>query len=163
MHELTIRDVCDDDAPEIARMWQELALMHFEIDEGFPPPVPGAAIRYAERVVASAQHRGSRAYVAEWGGKVVGFILAGYTDLYSDLFEEVDAGFIADLYVDRDYRRRGIGRRLVDAVLEWFRSQEVYHVEWNAAAANPESRGFWRSVGGRDLLVRMRLDLEESG
>jgi aminoglycoside 6'-N-acetyltransferase I len=36
-----------------------------------------------------------------------------------------NVGFIEGLYVEPDYRRRGIARQLIDKSYEWFRYKEV--------------------------------------
>ena len=42
---------------------------------------------------------------------------------------------------------------------QWFRSRGIQHMEWYVAARNRDGRTFWESLGGRDIMVRMRMEL----
>ncbi len=41
----------------------------------------------------------------------------------------------------------------------WFRERSVQHFKWQVAAANDDSRAFWRVMDGREVMIRMRMDL----
>ena len=101
-----------------------------------------------------------RAFVAEIEREVVGYVLGAVVDLHPDLFQHVESGYIADIYVDPAYRRRGIARMLLDAIRGWLAEQGVQHIEWQVAATNPAGTAFWEAVGGRPVMVRMRLPLD---
>ena len=90
---------------------------------------------------------------------MIGYILGAVVDLHADLFEPVDSGFIADLFVDPAYRQRGIGRRLVETINDWFQEQGVRYTELQVAAANRAGVAFWESVGGQPITVRVRMDV----
>ena len=47
----------------------------------------------------------------------------------------------------------------MDALRQWFREQNVTHFDWHVAAQNPDALAFWRSVGGREVMIRMRAVL----
>jgi hypothetical protein len=44
----------------------------------------------------------------------------------------------------------------------WFRERGITHYDWHVAARNPEGLAFWRSIGGREVMIRMRAELGES-
>jgi GNAT superfamily N-acetyltransferase len=74
----------------------------------------------------------------------------------------VDTGFIADVYVDPEFRRQGIARRLVETINKWFTEQGVRHVEWQVAVANADGTHFWEALGGQAITVRMRVRLDRA-
>jgi GNAT superfamily N-acetyltransferase len=82
-------------------------------------------------------------------------------DFVPDIFDQEAGGFIADIYVDSTVRRRGIGRALAQAVKDWFRRHHVKYFDWQVAFHNPGAMAFWRAIGGREVMVRMRADLGE--
>ncbi len=160
MSETTIRPVMPHDEAAIARLWQALSDYHVELDARMPVPTPGAAGRYAGRLVERRDDPFTRAFVAEVDGQVVGYILGAVIDLHPDLFDYVASGFIADVFVDATYRRRGIARRLVDTLNAWFAGQGVRHTELQVAAENPGAIRFWEAVGGKSMIIRMRIPLQ---
>jgi ribosomal protein S18 acetylase RimI-like enzyme len=152
-----IRPAEPRDQDAIARMWEALSAYHTRLDARMPQMAAGAPAAYASRLIEMRSDAHTRAFVAEVDGATVGYVLGAIVDLTPDLFEHEDVGFVADIYVEPALRRRGIARQLFDALCHWFAQQNVYRVEWQVAVANEEARRFWESVGGRDLVVRMRL------
>ncbi len=159
---ITVRPVAPQDQNALAHLWQTLVDYHTQLDERLPHTANGAATRYAERLLWRVKHGSStRAYVAELDGQVVGYVLGSVLDLHPDLFEQREAGFIADLFVLPAYRRRGIARRLVATINAWFAEQGMHIVEWSVAAANVEGLHFWEALGGQPIMVQMRATLDD--
>jgi len=82
-----------------------------------------------------------RTHVAEEDGSVVGFATWAET-----------AGTIEleDLFVDPDYRRRGIAMALVTCIAEILRARGAERLE---VTANPHAMGFYRAAGFTDCGV----------
>jgi len=160
MSDAIIRPVEPRDKAAIAALWQALSDYHVELDGRMPVTTPGAAERYAERLIERRDDQFTRAFVAEVDGQVVGYILGAVIDLHPDLFEYVAAGFIADVYVDLAYRRQGIARELVTTINAWFADQGVRYTELQVAAENPGAIQFWRALRGREMMIRMRIPLD---
>ena len=76
-----------------------------------------------------------RTYVAEEDGSVVGFATWARADGTIEL---------EDLFVDPDWRRRGIATALVSCVVEVLRAQGVRCLE---VTANPHAQGFYSAAG----------------
>jgi ribosomal protein S18 acetylase RimI-like enzyme len=156
-----IRTVESRDQDAIARMWEALSAYHTQLDARMPQMAAGAPAAYASRLIEVRNDAQTRALVAEVDGAVVGYVLGAIVDLTPDLFEHEDVGFVADIYVEPAFRRRGIARLLFHAICDWFAERDVHHVEWQVAVANGEARRFWETVGGRALTMRMRLSRAE--
>lgn len=158
--EVTIRQVTVDDADAVADLWQQLVEYHQALDPDLPGAAHSGAKRYARRLIQRLDDPYTRAFVAEFDGQIVGFVLGMVVDLMADIFDEVPGGFLADIYVRPDFRHKGVGRMLVKALSDWFRQKQVRYFDWNVAVKNEEGRAFWREMGGRDVMIRMRADLE---
>jgi GNAT superfamily N-acetyltransferase len=159
--DITIRPVAPHDQSAIARLWEALTDYHVRLDPRLPTAVPGAAENYAARLLERRDDSYTRTFVAEVGGLVVGYILGAIIEMQPDLFEYVDSGFIADVFVHPAYRRRGIARRLVETMNGWFAGQGVARVEWQVASLNPDAIQFWEAVGGQPVTIRMQKSLDE--
>lgn len=80
------------------------------------------------------------------GGKVVG-------QLELQVPYGLDRGYVNLFYVARPYRRLGLGRRMHDFALTYFRSWEAQHVELHVSPTNPAAVAFYRSLGYRLAMV----------
>jgi ribosomal protein S18 acetylase RimI-like enzyme len=68
------------------------------------------------------------------------------------ILEETERAEITDLGVRPEYRRQGIGTRLVEAAFAWVRAAGVERIEVQVAVGNPEGQAFWREHGFGDLM-----------
>lgn len=157
--EIVIRSVTRDDGDALADMWLALVDVHRSLDTNLPVASRGGEHRYVRRIMDRLDDPYMCALIAEVDGAVMGYALAMIVDLMPDIFAEPPAGFLADIYVEPSARRQGVGRSLVNAVKDWFRSCGVQYYDWQVAAMNPTGLAFWRSIGGQDVMVRMRAQL----
>lgn len=155
-----IRTAKRDDAEAIGRLWEALVNYHNGLDNDLPRAAPDGARLYAQRIIGRLDDTHTRVFVAEEDGRVVGYVLCVIVDMSPEMFAQTLGGFLADIYVEEAYRRQGIGRALVAAVVEWFRSRGVSYYEWYVAAHNQAGQDFWQALGGRSVMVRMRASLE---
>ena len=159
MDKVIIRPAAPQDIDAIAQLWLALVGYHREIDPDLPPAAPNGALRYARRLVDRLEDPMTSVLVAETEGKVVGYVLGMVVDLAPEMFAQSPSGFLADIYVDTAYRRHGVGRALVEHLSAWFRDRGLHYFEWHVAALNDDAVEFWRKVGGRDVMLRMRGEL----
>ena len=82
--------------------------------------------------------------------------LAGFCCVRIDrappILEETRRAEITDLGVQAAHRRRGLGRRLAAAALDWSAEHGVDRVEVRVASRNAEGQAFWRELGFGDLM-----------
>lgn len=158
---MIIRPVKEADADRVGELWKALIQHHRMLDEAMPTPAADGAYRYAQRVRNSQHDDQTVVFVAEVDGEIAGYVMGVIVDLLPEMFEEERGGFLADIYVDPAYRQQGLGRGLVKALKNWFRGREVDYFEWYVAAANMDAIAFWRTLGGRDVMLRMRASTAE--
>jgi ribosomal protein S18 acetylase RimI-like enzyme len=89
--------------------------------------------------------------VATSGGRVIATVLCGH---------DGRRGYLHHLAVARKWRRRGIGRKLVEDCLEKLRSEDIPKCNLFLFADNSSGRAFWRSLGWS---VRSDLRLVQRG
>lgn len=150
------------DVERIGELWEQLVIYHHALDARLPAPALNGGHLYARRVADKLDDSHTRVFVAQHDGRVIGFALGVIVDLVPEMFASDRGGFLADIYVEDDFRRQGIGRRLVDALAAWFRSRGVNHLELYVAARNHEGRSFWASLGGTEVMQRVRVELTEN-
>jgi GNAT superfamily N-acetyltransferase len=156
-----IRLLKSEDVDAVAQLWEALVAYHRELDASLPPAAPQGARRYSRRLIDRMDDPMSRVLVAEVGGKVVGYVLGVVVDLAPEMFSQEPGGCLADIYVDGEYRRAGVGKALVEALTAWFHEKGLRYYEWHVAARNEDSLAFWRSLGGREVMLRMRAEVDD--
>ena len=77
-------------------------------------------------------------FVAETEGKIIGTVLAG---------NDGGRGYVYHLCVDEEYRQRGIGKKLVDAMLDGMREEGISKVALVVFAYNDTANAFYEKIG----------------
>lgn len=162
MDNVIIRPAVEADAETIGRLWENLVTYHQALDDALPTAVIDGHKVYARRVVDRLHDTHTRILVAVDGDRVIGYVLGVIVDLVPEMFAPEEGGFLADIFVEESYRGRGIGRKLVISMAEWFRSRGVSYLEWYVAARNEFGRSFWKAIGGREIMIRMRAELKRT-
>ncbi|AIE73566.1 putative acetyltransferase [Synechocystis sp. PCC 6714] len=122
---------------------------------------PQWATLSTEFIAQARQHLHYQAFVAEVAGTIVGS--AGgqrFDGLYPWIFSYSDRqyGYIWGIYVEPDYRHRGIATRLTQLTVEHLRGIGCTRVVLNAA---PKARPLYQRLGFIDSNL-MQLDLNET-
>lgn len=161
---MLIRVAQAEDCERIGVLWSQLVAYHRSLDAVMPEAAQDGPQRYAARIQSLLNDPYSRTYVAVVDGEIVGYITGMIADMRLEMFAAEVTGFIGDVFVDEANRERGIGRALVRAMEQFFASRNVFEYEWFVASANAAGQAFWRSLGAREVVVRMRnrVDLSES-
>lgn len=157
--QVTVRPAKPADIDAVAQLWEALVDHHRALDEDLPPATSQGAVRYARRLIDHLDDPMASVLVAVVDKRVIGYVLGIVVDLAPEMFAQEPSGFLADIYVDPFHRRGGVGRALVESLIEVFRKKGLSYFEWHAASRNPEGIAFWRSMGGRDVMLRMRADI----
>jgi GNAT superfamily N-acetyltransferase len=147
----TIRPGRREDAAEAARLWMHSAEEHTSHDPIYAT-APGAE-RVMRRFLAdltSSSH--SFLFVAELDGRTVGFI-SGELREGSPTFRQKTWASVDDVFVEPDYRNRGMGRALLKSVEAWAKERGADGISLQVAAANGRGRKFYGELGFREVSV----------
>ena len=82
-------------------------------------------------------------FVAELNARVVGFIhVEKYNVLYLDSMVN-----ILGLAVLSNYQKQGLGRKLIDAAIQWAKDKGIYTLRLNSGINRKEAHQFYRRIG----------------
>jgi GNAT superfamily N-acetyltransferase len=155
---ITVRELERGDLPHVKVIFQEFVRYHENWD-GIFRKIEAAEEAWGDYILEShTEVEDSRALVAELNGKIVGYCV-GHVIEKPPIYAEKLIGEVENIAVRAGYKRRGIGERLFRAMKDWFVEHGVYHIELEAATANPQSVGFWGKMGGREFIKRMVIEL----
>jgi GNAT superfamily N-acetyltransferase len=136
---MEIREATINDIPELVVLMEQL---------GYPTSVDKMKIRFNTISSNSSYHT----LVVDYDGKVVG--MAG---LCTNLFFEYDGFYvrIVAFVVDSNYRRKGIGEKLIKQAERWAREQGAIEIGLNSG--NREERKgahrFYLDMGYKDKSI----------
>jgi len=153
-----IRRATIKDIKEILPVWGQLAGFHAELDAAFTPS-PQWPREYGAYLRTLINRDDAIAIVARERLDVVGYAVGRITTLPS-FFEHRYRGYIHDVFVKPEHRRRGIGRQLVEEILRWLELRSVTLVELTVAANN-DAIPFWERLGFRVYMHQMKRDLPD--
>ena len=125
---VTIRPMVEEDIPAALVLWQGL---------------PGIGLRDADSPPALARYLRRNpgcSFVAVAGGELVGVSLAGH---------DGRRGYLHHVAVSPAHRKRGIGRRLVEACLAALKAEGIEKVNFWVKADNAAGLAFWNRLGGQ--------------
>ena len=146
--EVKIVPASDSHIPEMIEIWIEFIDYHREIDPFFSRRDDGAS-NFGNHLKDLIKSDKVQVLVALDGDQVVGYSIA-QTDEYPPAYQTKVYGFISDMAVKSDYRRKGIGRRLLSRIHKWFDSQGIGRIELHVVAGNRIGYTFWKKHGFQD-------------
>ena len=149
--DFTIRPGRKEDAAEAARLWMRSAEEHTSHDRVYETS-PGAE-KTMRRFLAEVANSGySFLFVAVAGDQTVGFI-SGELRQGSPTFLPKTWASVDDVFVEPEYRNRGMGRALLQSVKAWAQERGADGISLQVAAANSRGRKFYEKLGFREISV----------
>lgn len=99
--------------------------------------------------------------VAEVERSVVGYLEGGWKEHAS--WRPVKATEVRSIFVQEQFRRRGIGQRLILEFLQWSKEQQAQAAEIDVFTSNQRAIAFYKHLGFRPVLMTVELALEAQG
>jgi len=97
--------------------------------------------------------------VALDGTKVVGYSYA-LIEESPDLIERMPFGYVHDMFITRDYRRRGIGEMMYGEIVKWFQMRNIKRIELGILPGNKPARSFWKKHGFTDYRRTLFVEID---
>jgi len=93
---------------------------------------------------------------AEENGTILGsaYLYIMFNDLHKEPF-----GFLENVFVKEENRGKGIGSKLVEAVITEAKRQNCYKLIGTSRYENPEVHTFYNKLGFKDYGKEFRIDL----
>jgi len=120
--------------------------------------------KYADQSLDDVAKREGSLYFAETEGKIVGFVLGiiernEKDTLYILTHKPGAHGWIGEVYVDSEYCKRGIARRLIDKIIADFKDKGCVNVRLYVMADNQIAISAYEKLGFRTRDLEMSRDI----
>jgi ribosomal protein S18 acetylase RimI-like enzyme len=157
-----VRRATPADLPGIGRLGALLVKEHYDFDpQRFLAARPGTLESYASFISTQLEDEDKAVLVADDDGHLIGYAYAA-VEGYDYMALRGPAGVLHDIIVDPEHRGRGVGRLLLDAALEFFRSRGVPRVVLSTAERNEAAQRLFASVGFRRTMIEMTRELDDT-
>jgi ribosomal protein S18 acetylase RimI-like enzyme len=132
--------------PAIGQLFLEFIKFHADIDPIWTPvddPIPGMVENHLRRFMDSDA---GLVLVALDKKRVVGYSLSEIKRAPPGSKRE-KFGYIDTMAVTATYRRKGVGEKMYDEIIKWFRSNDIKRVELQTASQSVIGNSFWKKQG----------------
>jgi GNAT superfamily N-acetyltransferase len=142
---VTIHEIEEDDFQGLVNLFQEFA--HFE-------KLPEKMTNTVEKMKTEKAHingfvaRGEQSEIIAY----VTFFFTYYTWTGKSMYMD-------DLYVREEFRNRGIGKRLLEKVIDFAKIEQCSKLRWQVSNWNTNAQDFYKSMGAEIDDVELNCDL----
>jgi GNAT superfamily N-acetyltransferase len=144
---ITIDNAVETDIPTLCALLEDL----FGIEADFEADTE--AQRRGLAMLIAAPDRGMIKVARTAEGKVIGMVSA---QLIISTAQGTPAAWLEDMIVHKDYRHAGIGRTLIDAVLQWCKEQGVTRAQILVDIENTPAVGYYQHLGWQPTQLQAR-------
>lgn len=90
--------------------------------------------------------------------KIIGMILGKIVNTLS-IIKFKKRGYISNLYILPKYRRKGIAKKLVRELIEWFKSHNIKNLRLEVYSKNKPALNIYDKLGFKEYAIKMKKDL----
>lgn len=156
---IQIRSAEVRDLNALAEFGLALANVHVEIDNRRFVVPSGGVHAFFEFFKDELERPESRMLIAEEEMTPVGYAFVRMEPASIEALSEPSA-WLHDVYVDQQFRGRGVGRQLVLAAITSAQQMGSSSLMLGVSPANKEAKQLYDHLGLRPTMIEMRLDLD---
>ncbi|WP_145408045.1 GNAT family N-acetyltransferase [Paenibacillus xylanexedens] len=148
MNEVNIRRAVSSDYPGVSALMDELHRMHVEARPDIYRPLQPRMSQQEFEDLLSAEDR--YLYVAEAAeqGEICGYVSAQFHKINNaEMFMDRVVLYISEIIIDRMYRGRNIGQKMMAVLVELGKELQADHLELTVSSFNQGAQEFYEKLG----------------
>jgi ribosomal protein S18 acetylase RimI-like enzyme len=157
MSTLIIRTATPDDLPAIKELWKEFMDFH-KTGNPFFTRLEDAHEDFGRFMRNNLSKDDWLILVATDDDQVIAYSSATVM-VYPPIYQDPRYGYIQDVAVTKAYRGQGVGRKLFERMVTWFREKDVSRLELEVSVTNEVSQAFWQKIGFTDFTKKLSMNL----
>ena len=146
INKTSIRDYNIDDIELITSKQEELIKFHLNIDKDFYKPSINAKEELKSFLIRKQNDSNFKLLIAEYETLPVGYVM-GWINERPPIYHYRREGYLSNIYIDQDYRGRGIGSKLYKRLENWFIEKGVNYIEIKADCENHDTVKSFLALG----------------
>jgi len=150
---MEIRKATIDDFKPVLELKLELKEIARKHSKTLPPAIE-VKEHYERYLKEHISSHNSAVFVAFEGKKPVAMITAKTYNLLP-IFGKGKRGTLSNLFVEEEFRKQGIGKKLIEKAIEWLKSRDAEAATAKIYTANTPSLNLYRSLGFTDFSVKI--------
>ncbi|TYP75805.1 RimJ/RimL family protein N-acetyltransferase [Aquimarina intermedia] len=153
MKELLIREATHKDLETLLDFEQEIIRTERPMDKTL---IQDKKISYYD-IASYIVQKDTQVLVAEAEGQLIG---SGYGQIRErkPYFKTDLLGYIGFIYVNENFRGKGVSQQILKALTEWFQNQNITEIRLTVYSENPRAIKAYEKVGFKSHIIEMRLD-----
>lgn len=144
--------------PDITRLWKEFIQFHIDIEPIWIPNEGAEDGQREEQTKPLMASDKGLVLVALDGDEVIGYSISEIKDPPRGS-TRTEYGYIHHMAVTEKYRRTGVGEKMFNEILKWFKSKGMDRIELDITSKNYVSSSFWGKQGFNEYMRTLFRDL----
>ena len=157
---MIIRKAAKKDGQDLIKLFRAMVAYHQRIytkdDKFYNREAESVREIWKRFINKNIPDKSSQIWIAHDNGKPVAYAI-GLIKENIPVYSIKRYGFISDLYVDQKYRGKGVGKKLIDRLREFFRKEEIKFISLEVNHNNYDSIRFYEKCGFKEYHKTMRM------
>ena len=145
---MEIKEASEKHIPEITKLWMEFMYFNTAI-EPFDTSGDNVLTQVETHLRNKITSDDSLVLIATDNQRVVGYSISQITRR-PPFTRGKQLGVIYDMAVTASYRKKGIGKEILDQIKSWFKDRDIHRIELSVVTKNTIGDSFWREQGFKD-------------
>ncbi|MDI6806571.1 MAG: GNAT family N-acetyltransferase [Candidatus Aenigmarchaeota archaeon] len=143
---------------KIAELQEKLSLYHKKFDPNFyvfNKNAKGIWVKFAKKLI---RNKNGILLVCVNKNRIVGYTL-GLIKNKPPVYKIKKFGLISDIFVEKDYRNKGIARKFVTELMRWFKSKQLSYTELTVDSKNRLALKVYNKLGFKEYRKIMKKEI----
>ena len=158
---MKIREATKKDIPEILEMSKHFIEEYRKITKMKTKVSVETALRYKKNFFERDLDSGDGAiFIAEKDKKSVGYIFVLIFAPGMEKAKKYSPGYISDLHIEKEYRKQGIGQKLLKESEKWLKKKGKSEVGLDVSTWNNKAIGLYKKMQFKDKSIKLEKKLK---
>jgi GNAT superfamily N-acetyltransferase len=153
---MKIRKAEEKDIYALSKLHQTFIQEHAQLyDRIFYAVSRQATKQWAQWAKKMLQTKSIGLFIAEEKDEIIGYV-SGWIEERPPIYSLKKTGYLSNLFIIPQERKKGIGSNLHEALLGWFKKKKVTYIELTVHAQAAPAYAAWSALGYKEVAKRMR-------